>query len=157
MYLLLMMMRKFVAFFFSGFNSSIRKTLLPFVVLVVGLTISKTSIYAQSSEIGAWVGSSTYFGDLNTNFQWQYTRPAMGVLYRYNYHPYLHFRAGLSGGTVLHRDDASKNPFQEVRNLSFKTHIIELAGLVDLHFMKYSVGRGGHYFTPYLTDRKSVV
>jgi hypothetical protein len=110
-----------------------------------------TTLSAQHSEIGAWLGSATYFGDLNPDYNLSQTRPAFGLLYRYTVGDYVVLKAGLAAARLQHRDDLSKNPFQQARNLSFRTNIYELSGQIDLHFKKYIIGSEKYYFTPYMT------
>ena len=59
-------------------------------------------------------------------------------------------KATASATWVEHSDAISKNPYQQARNLSFKTNIIEVAGFIDLHFQKFVMGNTKYHFTPYL-------
>ncbi len=107
--------------------------------------------FAQHSEVGLWLGSGTYFGDLNRDFSFQKTKPAVGVLYRFHYNEYVSLKAGVGLTWLAHADSLSNNPFQKVRNLSFKTSLIEAAAQIDLHFKRFRPGDERHAFTPYLT------
>ncbi len=109
------------------------------------------SVQAQDSEIGFWVGSGTYIGDLNPNNNLMQTRPAGGILYRYTFNPYVAVKGTASYAFLQHADSISSNPFPLMRNLSFKTGVIEVSGQVELNFRKFIAGHKKHYFTPYIT------
>ncbi|MCB0515220.1 MAG: DUF6089 family protein [Chitinophagales bacterium] len=110
-----------------------------------------TNIFAQENETGAWLGLSNYYGDLNTNASLKYVRPAGGVIYRHNFSDYIALRGGLSLGFIGFKDSANPRPFQQARNLSFTSHIVELSGQMEFSFMQFKPGDKNHYFTPYLT------
>ncbi|MGB0840300.1 MAG: DUF6089 family protein [Chitinophagales bacterium] len=112
---------------------------------------AQSSLLQQSSEVGLWIGSGTYFGDLNPDYSLRQTLPAAGVLYRFDVNPYVALRAGASFTRLQHRDAISDNPYQLARNLSFRSNILEFSGNVELHFMEYIIGDKKHFFTPYLT------
>lgn len=126
-------------------------------VLMLTLLLSSPSFAqsnyssAQHSEVGLWVGSGTYFGDLNRDFSFKKTKPALGLLYRFHYNEYVSLKAGIGMTWLAHADSLSDNPFQKVRNLSFKTSLIEASGQIDLHFNRFRPGDKKHAFTPYLT------
>jgi len=105
----------------------------------------------QHSEVGFWLGSGTYFGDLNRDFSFKKTKPALGVLYRFHYNEYISLKAGFGMTWLAHADSLSNNPFQKARNLSFKTSIIEGSAQIDLHFKRFRPGDERYSFTPYLT------
>ena len=113
--------------------------------------VKNTNIQAQNSEVGFWVGSNTYFGDINPDFNPLKTLPAAGLMYRYDAHEYVGLRLGLMAGWIRHDDASSKNPFQQIRNLSFNSPIVEISGQIDLHFKKFKLGSKKYFFTPYLT------
>ncbi|OWY19581.1 hypothetical protein C7N43_26290 [Sphingobacteriales bacterium UPWRP_1] len=119
---------------------------------IAGIILLGTQfIQAQNSEIGLWLGTGTYLGDLNPDYSFAKTRPAFGAIYRYTVNDYIMLKAGVSATRLVGNDEASKNPYQQARNLSFRSNLIELSGQIDLHFQKYIIGNAKHAFTPYLT------
>ena len=115
------------------------------------LTFCQNATAQQHSELGAWLGTATYFGDLNPDYNFANTRPALGVLYRYTLNDYMALKATASATWVEHSDASSRNPYQQARNLNFRTNILEVAGFIDLHFQKFVMGNSKYHFTPYLT------
>lgn len=107
--------------------------------------------YGRDSEVGIWVGGAAYIGDINPDHNPKNTRPGGGLLYRYNLNPHMAFRGTIGFVRLKHEDALSKNPYQQARNLSFKSNVIEGAGQIELHFKKFIIGDPLNAITPYLT------
>lgn len=132
---------------FSFFPTYVHKGLLLFAFL---FCFANTT-YGQALEIGAWAGAANYFGDLNTNANFEYTRPGGGAFVRYNLNYRFAFRGGLSYGRVGFEDDLQDDfAYHQARNLSFRSNVFEASGLVEFHFFKFIKGDKRHSFTPYL-------
>ncbi len=116
------------------------------VILVLNWKNSK----AQELEYGGWVGVSNYFGDLNTNASFEFLGPAGGLFFRYNLGTRFAFKNGINYGKVSFEDAVSEFPYQQVRNLSFKSDIIEFSSHVEFNFFKYDREKKQYSFTPYL-------
>jgi hypothetical protein len=101
-------------------------------------------------EVGGRVGSSFYFGDLNTEFD--LTKPGLmlGLGTHYNLNNRLALGFMLNGARTYYRDDYSTNLFQQARNLSFRTDIYEFAARMEFNFLEYIHGDIDHGVTPYL-------
>jgi len=120
------------------------------------LVMGATSLQAQEWEYGAWLGTANYFGDLNTNTSFESTGPAGGLFARYNLSSRFAFKMGANGGMVAFDDAISNYPYQEVRNLSFRSEIVELTGNVEFNFFKYVKHKEQFTFTPYVLTGFSV-
>jgi len=103
---------------------------------------------AQTSEIGLCGGVSFYMGDLNPKGVFSGSRPAGGVLYRYNINPRLAFKANVLFGSLEASD--AKTGKDLARNLSFRSPLTEISAQMELNFMRlYNEGRYNP-FSPYL-------
>lgn len=101
-------------------------------------------------ELGPMLGVSNYFGDLNTNFDFTELGPAAGVIARYNFNDRINSKMGLNY-TYLYGDDAdSPNSFEQRRNLSFRTNIVDFTAQMEFNFFPYIHGSKEYFFTPYL-------
>jgi len=120
---------------------------LPFILFI--LLFNNAS--AQRWEFGGWIGISNYFGDLNTNTSFEYLGPAGGALFRYNWSNRWDYKIAFSTGFVGYEDVASAYPFQQARNLSFKTNIYEVSNELEFNFFRYEKERTEFNFTPYIT------
>lgn len=105
---------------------------------------------AQSYELGACLGTSAYFGDLNPNFSMQRIGPAAGLVGRVNVNPRVAFKLSANYANVGFKDEWSDNPFQKARNLSFQSNIFEAIGQVEFNFMPFVSSDYEKYFSPYL-------
>ena len=105
----------------------------------------------QQGEFGITVGAAHYFGDLNTRAAINRPKPALGIFYRKQFNNYLGMRVSLHYAQLGYSDTYSKNSYQQARNLSFNTDIIELAVQGDFNFFKYVPGDPEFSFTPYVT------
>lgn len=106
---------------------------------------------AQYWEVGGSVGSAFYFGDLNTEFSLKRPGLAVGFMARRNFVDHrLCLKAGVNYARVGFSDALSDNAFQQMRNLSFRSDIIEGTLQFEFNFMPYLHGDREKWFTPYL-------
>ncbi len=119
--------------------------------LLSGLLLGPVSGLAQRGyELGVWLGGTHYFGDLNTSYALNRPGPAGGVVGRYNFNDRISIKLGAGYGILQARDSDSDNPFQQARNLSFRTGIIDASLQFEFNFFRYIHGSRDAYFTPYL-------
>jgi hypothetical protein len=125
-----------------------------FLVFLLVLTTSSAS-YSQSElfrarfELGVMGGGSYYIGDLNSSEHFVYSKPAFGAIFRFN----LGYRASLrftgTYGNVWAADSESDDPFQNNRNLDFKSKLYEVAFGIEVNMFKYSIASMRFPITPY--------
>ncbi len=105
----------------------------------------------KSVEVGLFLGGSYYIGDLNPTRHFdQFTKPAGGVVFRYNFNPRLAARGNFLLGTIEAHDEFSPAAGQQQRNLSFQSQITEISGQLEFNFLKYQIGDEKDRFTPYI-------
>ncbi len=115
------------------------------IILICGIFLT-ISTYAQRSEIGVLLGTSYYLGDINPSSQFYSPNFAAGLIYRYNLTPHWALKLNALYGTV----EASDADFGDIRNLSFKSHILEFSAQTELNFFQYFTGSKRHRFSPYI-------
>lgn len=120
-------------------------------VLVVVATALPSQLMAQDWEYGVWAGFSNYFGDLNTRTSFEYMGPGAGLFTRLNIGYRFAWKNGFNYGKVSFADEASPDPFQRARNLSFRSNILEVTSQMEINFFKYDKRKARFNFTPYLT------
>ncbi len=101
-------------------------------------------------EAGGWLGASYYFGDLNTNYDLSMPGLAGGAIARYNFNNRVCFKLSANYGKVMADDANSGNPFEQARNLSFESSILEGAAQLEFNFLPYTHGSKDEFFTPYI-------
>jgi hypothetical protein len=123
-----------------------------FLPLVLAFALSS---FAQRNEIGVFLGTSYYLGDLNPSKHFLLTKPAGGIIYRYIFTPRWALKMNGLYGTVEGDDAVAK--FNEARNLSFKSHVFEMSAQLELNFLPYITGNTEEdYFSPYIFGGISV-
>lgn len=105
--------------------------------------------YKASTEIGFYGGGSYYIGDINPGKHFVYSKPAFGLIYRYNLSTRHSFRATAFYGNV-YGDDANATDMTQVnRNLSFRSKILELAVGYEIDLFKYRINDMKYPISPY--------
>jgi hypothetical protein len=104
----------------------------------------------KSKEIGVFLGGSYYIGDLNPMGHFNFTRPAGGAIFRYNFNPRASFRASFLMGTIEGYDSFSSSKANLQRNLSFQSSIAEVSAQLEFNFLDYEIGNDKHKFSPYI-------
>lgn len=123
--------------------------------LILFVSIGYLANAQMGWEAGGWIGSSFYFGDLNTEFN---LKPALagGAVARYNFNNRVCFKFSANYGTVSAYDSDSKNTFQQTRNLHFRSRIFDGTGQLEFNFLPYVHGSRDQFYTPYLFAGLSV-
>lgn len=116
------------------------------------LFLASLGAVAQVSEVGGTIGASYYIGDLNpTRHYPRDTKLAGGILYRYNFNDRYALRLQGLLGTLQAYDGDSKDSLQVLRNLHFRSRLIEASILLEINFFKYrSKGKDGRNWTPFV-------
>ncbi len=113
-------------------------------IIICGLLLT-ISTYAQRSEIGVLLGTSYYLGELTPN-QFGNLNFAGGLVYRYNLNPHWALKLDALYGTL----DGSDAEHGKIRNLSFKSRVLEFSAQIELNFFEYLTGSKSHRFSPYI-------
>lgn len=108
-------------------------------------------VFSQKGyELGVLGGISYYLGDINPNFGLKTPGPSVLLLGRYNFNSRTSLRFDLAGGRLIGKDEHSENPFQQARNLSFRTDYIDSSVDLEFNFFSYVHGSRDKYYTPYV-------
>ena len=119
-----------------------------FASIILG-TIS-TVIAQKGWEAGGWLGASYYFGDLNTNYDLSTPGMAGGIITRYNFNNRLAWKMGANYGKLMADDARSSNAFEQARNLSFESNVLEGVFQLEFNFLPYTHGSRDEFFSPYM-------
>ena len=77
------------------------------IALAVAILMTVFQGFAQKSELGFMVGTSFYLGDLNPAKVFGMSKPAGGIIYRYNFTPRWAIRANILFAQVAGDDPRS--------------------------------------------------
>lgn len=129
-----------------------------YLIIAISLFISISAVQAQRGwEAGGLVGVSHYFGDLNTDFRLTDPGRALAVAARFNFNERICLRFSANYGEVSAYDSDSENLFEQARNLSFQSNILEGNAQLEFNFLPYLHGTKDHFFTPYILAGLSTV
>ncbi len=137
----------------KSISVSRKLVLLSGLLLMAGLS----TLTAQKGwEVGPWGGISYYFGDLNSNYDLSKPNPAAGFLARYNFNKRVCLKFSAGFGAIEGKDANSDNIFEQARNLSFRSGLIDGTAQFEFNFLPYVHGSREEFFTPYLFGGLSV-
>ena len=129
-----------------------------YLIIVAAFVLGMNSLQAQRGwELGALGGVSHYFGDLNTNFRLSDPGGAFAVAARFNFNERVCLRFSANYGRVSASDADSDNLFEQARNLSFQSDLLEGNAQLEFNFLPYFHGSADEFFTPYLLAGLSTV
>ena len=128
---------------FAGSNFMKKTTVLITVILLLQIATQ-----SQTMEFGLFGGGSYYLGDINPGVHFQQTKPAVGVIARYNHDTRWSLRLSAISGKVAGSDFLSKKV--DDRNLQFESPITEIASVVEFNFFPYVNGSTSNFFSPYI-------
>jgi len=120
-----------------------------FLLSFFGITNSFSQGYKTSSEFGFFGGGSYYIGDINPDKHFIYSKPAFGLIYRYNLTKRYSMRFTGTYGNVYGYDSDSRDKYQVQRNLNFKSTILELAFGMEVTMFNYNINNMKDPITPY--------
>jgi len=110
---------------------------------------------AQYSEFGLGLGFSTYWGDLNapsvTNNLLNCSGLAIQGHYRRMMGDNLGFRVSLGYGRIRAKDSNSDQEWQKIRNLSFKSPVIDLSLTGEYYPFGFNPEPGYSIIAPYIS------
>jgi len=104
----------------------------------------------SKSELGVMVGVSSYIGDLNQFAPYKEMHLGGGLIYRYNIHSRLSFRANLLYGELSGNDAKSSIDAYKRRNLNFHTKIFELGAGLEFNYFPFQLGHDRYKGTMYV-------
>lgn len=121
-----------------------------FLFILLFTTVLSSASAQKGWELGGWLGTSFYFGDLNNRLSVTQPGIAGGLVARWNFDTRISWKNSLNFGRVGASDADSPNTFEQSRNLSFKSNIYDFSSTVEFNFFNYVHGSTTENFTPYL-------
>lgn len=104
-----------------------------------GMILLPFLLCGQYLEIGTYLGTSTYIGDLSEQKLSGDFGSTLGIFARYNMSKTFSVKGSFTRGVIKGSDeDAGKLDIQ-MRNLSFRSDVVELAATGELNLMPYNI------------------
>lgn len=119
--------------------------------LFISCTVAaQAQSFNPSTEVGVFMGTSYYIGDLNQN-HFELAQPAFGLIYRNNLNRRFTLKASAWSGELRGSDKLNIVDTSKInRNLHFRSPIMELSGQIEFNFFEYETGSSRHPFSPFI-------
>jgi hypothetical protein len=102
-------------------------------------------------EVGLGGGIMNYSGELTTTiFDYKHFHPGGALFVRYNVGKFLSLRGQLALGSISGNDADSPDQRNQIRNLSFNSHLFEGSVIVEANLMGYHPRGHQKMFSPYV-------
>lgn len=118
------------------------------------LLLIGTAAFGQSySELGVYAGTAFYMGDINTNSPFYNSKLAIGGVFRHNFSERYALRANVLFSDLSANDKDFNNTYQQKRNKSFATDIIDMSLQLEFNFQPFWAPKKSKtkQITPYIT------
>jgi hypothetical protein len=123
-------------------------------ILLLSLMVSGVTFAQPKANIGIFVGTAYYMGDINPNRHFYRSSLSLGALYRYNLNTRLALRfnayyARLSGSDL----DFPKtlHPDRPLSPAIFNTALLDAALQIEYNFLPFTPNLGKWAYTPYIS------
>ena len=112
------------------------------VLSVITLFFAFNFTYAQTPEMGIFIGNTYYIGDINPYRHFNQQDFVLGGIYRNNFkNERIALRINFMYGRLKSSDFESGLELQVRRNLSFRSTILEIGPIIEVNFFPYKLGQ----------------
>ncbi len=125
----------------------LRRSILTVFIFISFLSISNAQ---KGWEVGGWLGTSLYYGDLNNKVNFDSPGLAGGLLGKWNYNSRVALRGSFNFGRISADDANSDNNFNKARNLNFQSNIYDLTTGIEFNFLEHIRGSKFETYTPFI-------
>jgi len=122
----------------------------PFLVVVICVVTISSSFAQKGWEVGGWLGTSLYYGDLNNQVNFNSPGIAGGFLGKWNFNSRVALRGSFNFGQISANDAESNNNFNRNRNLSFSSNIYDLTAGIEFNFLEHIRGSKFETYSPFV-------
>ncbi len=106
--------------------------------------------FAQSWDLGGFVGGAAYMGDLNPVNPLKVNNLSFGGQVKRCFNPYWALKLAVTSGKIEAYDADSNDPFARQRNLSFYSSLTEVSLQTEFNFFNYVPSVSKKLYTPFL-------
>lgn len=122
-----------------------------FVFFITFATTPLNTNAQQGLEFGFAGGGSYYMGDMNLARHFYHTKLNLGGFAKYHFNGRYNVKLGAFYTNLNAYDEDFNNNFQQLRDRSFETSLIEVSAQFEINFLPYEIGDVRKYsYTPYL-------
>lgn len=125
------------------------------IMMLLPVLISTSTVWAQrNADIGAFVGTSYYMGDINPSKHLYRPSVSFGLLYRYNVNMRWALRANAYYIDISGNDldfPGRLNPDRPLNPRQFHTSLLDIALQTEFNFLPFSPEAGNWVYSPYIS------
>lgn len=121
-----------------------------YTILIILSVFFAQNAKAQIYEVGFFLGSSNFIGDVGSTRYIAPQQPAGGLMLKWNRSKRHSFRASLLFTELEGNDKLSDDPRRIARNYKFKNNILELSVGMEFTFLDFDLHSSDPQMTPYL-------
>lgn len=121
-----------------------------YLILVIFSVFLSQRAQSQIYEVGFFLGSSNFIGDVGATNYISPNNPAFGGIFKWNRSPRHSFRASAIFSKLAGDDSRSSDPRRIERNYSFENNIIEFSVGMEFTFFDFDLHSETRKATPYL-------
>ena len=126
-----------------------RNRLLYIICIYLLSSTCKSQTPFSSWELGVFGGGSYYLGEVNES-HFAPINLALGPVLRYNYDQRLNVKIALTFASIEGEDKNSYSSFNNDRNVSFKSDLMEISSVLEFNFFPFSsLDPKSYLVTPY--------
>ncbi|HSG68275.1 MAG TPA: DUF6089 family protein [Bacteroidales bacterium] len=117
-------------------------------ILIILLGASLGLSAQKTLEVGLFGGGSYYLGDLNPGYHFLNTKPAYGLVARFNLDSRWTVRLTGYRGDITGDDNVTGAV--ESRGLYFDSQVTDFSAVIELNFLNYITGSTRNFVAPYI-------
>lgn len=121
-----------------------------YLILILFSVCFAQSTQSQIYEVGFFLGSSNFIGDVGSTNYIDPNFPAFGGIIKWNRSPRHSFRLSAIFSKLQGIDATSSDPRRVARNYEFENNIFEVAAGMEFTFFDFDLHQVGNKSTPYL-------
>jgi hypothetical protein len=114
------------------------------------ICVFATSAYSQFHELGLFLGSSNYVGDIGTDQYIDPNSPALGLVYRWNVTDRYSLRGGFTFTKLTETEYNNNDLNRSRRSYIVDNNIQEATVGIEFNFKEFNLHDDDFSFTPYL-------
>lgn len=120
------------------------------IILIIFSVCFVSNTQAQIYEAGIFLGGSNFIGDVGSTKYIAPTKPAAGLLLKWNRSPRHSFRASVLFTELEGSDKDSDDPRRIARDYDFKNSVLEFSAGMEFTFLDFDLHSMDPQMTPYL-------
>lgn len=121
-----------------------------YLILILFSACFAQTVQSQIYEVGFFLGSSNFIGDVGSTKYIAPNNPAIGGVFKWNRSPRHSFRFTAIFSQLKGVDSKSSDPRRIERGYEFENNILELSAGMEFTFFDFNLHQETHKSTPYL-------